>query len=126
MTTAQAQTTVSELKALDTQLNEMTRSGNILEALEKFYAESCSFQEGNSNDIRKGRQAQHDHLSGFFASLKAFNGATLHSQGVGDGVTLTEWTFDMTGPDGPILWNEILVRNWENGKVVSERFYTAG
>ncbi len=125
MTTAQVQTTVSELKNLDSQLNEMTRSGKILEALEQFYADNCSFQEGNSKEIRKGRQAQHDHLSAFFGTLKSFNGATLHSQGVGDGVTLTEWTFDMTGPDGPILWNEILVRNWADGKVVSERFYTA-
>ncbi len=126
MPTTQLDSAVSELKGLDSQLNEMTRSGNILDALNRFYAESCTFQEGNSKDVRVGRQAQHEHLSAFFSSLKAFNGATLHSQGVGDGVTLTEWTFDMTGPDGPILWNEILVRNWKNGKVVSERFYTAG
>ena len=75
--------------------------------------------------LRRGRQAQHDHLSGFFATLESFNGATLHSAGVGDDVTLNEWTFDMTGPDGPILWNEILVRRWADGEVVSERYYTA-
>ena len=117
--------TTSELKNIDTQLNEMTRKGEILDALEKFYADNCTFSEGNG-DARKGRQAQHGHLSAFFGTLKSFNGATLHSQGVGDDVTLTQWTFDMTGPDGPIIWNEILVRRWQNGKVVSERFYTAG
>ena len=126
MTTTQVEMTTSELKKLDTQLNEMTRKGQILDALEQFYAQDCTFQEGNSKEIRTGRQAQHDHLSAFFATLKSFNGASLHSQGVGDGVSLTEWTFDMTGPDGPILWNEILVRRWQDGKVVSERFYTAG
>ena len=31
----------------------------------------------------------------------------------------------MEGPDGPIVWNEILRRVWKDGKVVSERFYTA-
>ncbi len=113
-----------ELGAIDTQLNELTRQGKILDALEKFYHEQCTFQEGNQ-PARVGRAAQHAHLSGFFKTLKSFNGATLHAQTIGDGVTITEWTFDMTGPDGPILWNEVLVRRWRNGKVVSERFYTA-
>lgn len=125
MTSALLTTTVSELKGLDTRLNDMTAKGEILEALAEFYDEDCTFQEGNG-DGRTGRQAQHDHLSAFFGTLKSFNGATLHSQGLSDGVSLTEWTFDMTGPDGPIVWNEILVRNWRDGKVVSERFYTAG
>lgn len=124
MTTSQLETETSEITNLDTQLNEMTRKGQILEALEQFYAEDCTFQEGNQAP-RVGRQAHHDFLSVFFNTLKSFNGATLHSQGIGDGVSLTEWTFDMTGPDGPILWNEILVRRWQEGKVISERFYTA-
>lgn len=126
MTTTQLEMTTSKLKKLDTQLNEMTRKGQILDALAQFYAQDCTFQEGNSKEIRRGRQTQHDHLSAFFGTLKSFNGATLHSQGIGNGVSLTEWTFDMTGPDGPIVWNEILVRNWKDGKVVSERYYTAG
>lgn len=31
----------------------------------------------------------------------------------------------MVGPSGPIVWNEILRRKWKNGRVVSERYYTA-
>ena len=31
----------------------------------------------------------------------------------------------MVGPDGPIVWNEILRREWRDGKVVSERYYKA-
>ncbi len=116
---------VPEIKTLDNQLNEMTAKGKILDALEQYYAESCTFQEGNEPP-RVGREAQHNHLSGFFKTLKSFNGAMLHSQGIGNNVSITEWTFDMTGPDGPILWNEVLVRNWKDGKVVTERFYTAG
>ena len=113
------------LSSINAELNTMTQSGKILEALEAFYADDCVFQEGNQPP-RRGRKTQHDHLSAFFKTLKAFNGATLHSVGVGDDVTLNEWTFDMVGPNGPILWNEILVRRWRNGKVVSERYYTAG
>lgn len=117
-------TTINELTRLNAELDAMTGEGKILEALEKFYAEGCTFQEGQDTP-RVGRAAQHAHLSGFFATLKAFNGATLHGSGVGEGLTLSEWTFDMEGPDGPILWNEILVRRWADGLVVSERFYTA-
>jgi hypothetical protein len=112
------------LKQIDDELNEMTRAGKILEALERFYADECTFQEGNQ-EPRIGRQTQHDHLSRFFSTLKEFKGATLHAQGVGNDETLTEWTFDMIGPDGPIVWNEILRRQWRDGKVVSERYYTA-
>ena len=115
---------MNQLKSIDDQLNEMTRQGKILDALEKFYAPDATFQEGNQ-PARVGRAAQHKHLSAFFATLKAFKGATLHAQGVGENVTITEWTFDMVGPNGPIVWNEILRRQWKDGKVVSERFYTA-
>lgn len=115
---------MQDIRSLDERLNEMTKAGKILDALEIFYDTDCTFQEGNQPP-RKGRNAQHDHLSAFFATLKRFNGATLHAQGVGDHTTLTEWTFDMTGTNGPIVWNEILRRQWKDGKVISERYYTA-
>ncbi len=50
-----------------------------------------------------GRDAQHAHLSGFFSTLKAFNGATLHAAATNGDRSLSESTFDMIGPDGPIL-----------------------
>jgi len=115
---------MSDIRTLDTKLNEMTHQGKSLDALEKFYDADCTFQEGNQ-PARKGRAAQHAHLSGFFKTLKSFNRATLHAQAVGDDVLIAERTFDMTGPEGPILWNEILSRRWRNGKVISERYYTA-
>ena len=91
---------MENLRQVDNELNEMTSAGQILEALERFYSEDCTFQEGNKEPM-VGRQAHHDHLTEFFATLKEFKGATLHSQGVGENATLTEWTFDMVGPDGP-------------------------
>jgi len=72
-----------------------------------------------------------------FASGRAFGGwAGFHdslicagSKGGGRDLTAggecAEWSVDMTGPDGPILWNEILSRRWRSGKVVSERYSTA-
>lgn len=113
-----------DIHSLEDQLNQMTKAGKILDALEQFYDSDCTFQEGNQ-PARKGRKTQHDHLSAFFATLKKFNGATLHAHGVGTDTTISEWTFDMVGPNGPIVWNEVLRRKWKNGKIVSERYYTA-
>ncbi|MFN0111046.1 MAG: nuclear transport factor 2 family protein [Blastocatellia bacterium] len=115
---------MNNLQALETELNKLVAAGKILEAVDRYFAEDCSFQEGNQPP-RVGKATQHAHLEGFFKTLKAFNGATLHSQAVGDNVTLSEWTFDMVGPDGPMIWNEVLRRRWKDGKVISERFYTA-
>ena len=113
--------TVTEL---ETRLNETIRSGKILDALQEFFADDASFQEGQSKP-RVGKKANHEFLSGFFKTLKAFNGATLHAQAVSGNISMSEWTFDMVGPDGPIVWHEILRREWKDGKVISERYYNA-
>lgn len=117
--------TRTEIKHLDDGLNTLNREGKILDGLDAYYADDCTFQEGNETPVR-GKAVQRARLSEMFATLKAFNGATLHNQAVGDGVSVTEWTFDMTGGDGqPIIWNEVLVRHWSHDKVVRERFYQA-
>lgn len=113
------------LQDLDTQVNTLTLAGKILDALDLHYSDDCSFQEGNEAPI-EGKATQRARLSELFASLERFNGATLHSQTIGDGVTMTEWTFDMTGGNGEsMVWNEVLVRRWQDNKIVSERFYQA-
>ena len=115
----------NEISKLESELNEMTAKGKNLDALARYYAEDCTFEEGDGSK-RTNRKAQHDHLSRFFASLKKFNDATLHGQATGDDVSMSEWTFDMTGGDGkPIVWNEVLVRRWKGNQVIAERFYTA-
>jgi ketosteroid isomerase-like protein len=106
-------------------LAQMCREGRMFDMLDQYYAEKCVFQEADGS-IRKGREAQRKHLQSFFATLKKFNGAKLHGAVGADNLDMCEWTFDMVGPDGgPIIWNEVIVRRWANGKVVAERFYTS-
>ncbi len=39
---------------------------------------------------------------------------------------MSEWTFNLTGGDGDkIVWNEVLVRRWNDGKIVAEKYYTS-
>ena len=66
-----------------------------------------------------------------FGGWAGFHDSLICAGSKGGGRDLTaggecaEWSVDMTGPDGPILWNEILSRRWRSGKVVSERYSTA-
>jgi len=115
---------MSDVEQRCADLDAMTAKGEMLDALTAFYAEDCTFTEVADGSSRANRQDQHDHLSGFFSTLKGFNGATLHSSAVSGDTSLSEWTFDMTGGDGSsIVWNEVLVRRWRDGRVVEERFY---
>lgn len=116
---------MEDLKALETKLNARIAKGEMVEAVGEFYADNCVYQEGNQPPRTAGKKGQEEYLTNFFKTVKAVNGLTLHSQTIGDGVTMSEWTFDLSTTGGPILWNEVLRRRWENGKVVSERFYTA-
>lgn len=116
---------MEDLKALNEALDAMIAKGEMVEATERFYADDCAYQEGNQPPRTGGKEGHKKYLSDFFTTVTKVNGLTLHSQAAGDGVTMSEWTFDLETTNGPILWNEVLRRRWQNGKVVSERFYTA-
>ena len=109
------------VKALDQQVLE----GKILEAVDAFFHPDVSTKEGNGAETHGLAEIQ-EKLQNFFQGLSSVNGITLHSQTVGDDVTMSEFTFDLTQSDGsPILWNEILRRKWKDGLVIDERYYTA-
>ncbi len=116
---------MEDLKTLVQNLDALIAKGEMVEATDKFYADNCVFQEGNKAPRTGGKEGHKEYLSGFFKTVTKVNGLTLHSQTVGDGVSMSEWTFDIATSNGPVLWNEVLRRRWENGKVVSERLYTA-
>ncbi|MGF1467369.1 MAG: nuclear transport factor 2 family protein [Sandaracinaceae bacterium] len=116
-----------QLETLEAQLNGRIQQGDVLGALAEHYAEDVQMREGSAKDATVGREANHERLSGFLGGLKKFNSATLHSSAVGEGVTMSEWTFDMVGGDGtPIIWNEVIRRQWRDGLVVDERYYNTG
>ena len=115
-----------DLKALIEDLDRMVLAGNILGAVDRYFADDVVSQEGNAAPVR-GKAANRERLEAFLSSLRAFNGATLHSHGIGEDVTLSEYTFDLVAEDGsPLIWNEVIRRRWANGQVIDERYYTAG
>ncbi|MEP5295359.1 MAG: hypothetical protein ABJP90_16225 [Paracoccaceae bacterium] len=111
------------LAELETAVNGLTKEGKILDSIEQYYAEGCTFTESDGSS-RNSKAEQTEFLGGFFSSLTSFDGATLHGEATGDDFSASEWTFNMTGGDGEkIEWNEVLVRTWADGKVSSEKYY---
>ena len=112
------------IEAAETASNALTAQGKIIDSIDQFYADDCVFIEPDGSS-RTSKAAERAHLEGFFASLQGFESATLHGQAVGDNFSASEWTFKMIAGDGsPIVWKETLVRNWRDGKIVSEKYYT--
>lgn len=106
-------------------LDQMILDGQILPVVDQYFHRDVQTQEGNDAPV-VGKAAHRQKLEHFFANIGAVNGIQLHSQAIGEDVTMSEFTFDLTQKDGnKILWNEVLRRKWQDGQVIHERYYTA-
>lgn len=116
--------TMTSLEQLETELNEMILEGKILEAFEKFYAPDCTMQDGD--DVIEGKKANYEREKMFVEGLTELRGVELHDVAIGDDVTMSTWHFDYThGEWGTHKYDQVAVRQWEDGKIVRERFYKA-
>lgn len=112
-----------DIAKLEAQINDLTAQGKMLDAIDQFYCDHCTFTESDGSS-RKSKAEQVAHLSGFFGTLESFDGAKMHGAATGENYATSEWTFNMTTKDGQkIEWNEVLVRSWKDGKVVAETYY---
>ena len=119
--TSNVETLHAQVEALDQQI----LAGDILDAVETFFHPDVETQEGNG-DVTQGKEAKMEQLQEFFEGIATVNAIERHSYAVGEDVTMSEFTFDLTQTDGShILWNEVLRRRWQDGRVISERYYTA-
>ena len=118
-----ATATATSVQELDKQLNDDVLSGKIIDAFEKYYADDVVMQE-NSDEPRKGKAANRQAEEAFMASVESFNGGACTASAVNGDVTFSEWEFDITFKGGKrAKTNQVAVRHWKNGKIVSERFY---
>ena len=118
-----ATATATSVEQLDKQLNDDVLSGKIMEAFEKYYADDVVMQE-NSEEPRKGKEANRKAEEEFMASVEAFNGASVKASAVNGDVTFSEWEMDITFKGGHrVKMNQVAVRQWKNGKIAHERFF---
>lgn len=112
----------TDLAALESQLNELIVAGRLMDAFERFYADDIVMQENTSPPIA-GKDRNRERERAFFGSIGESH-IELLGAAIGDGVTYSEWIFDLSFKDGRrIRMTEVSARRWRDGLVVHERFY---
>lgn len=117
---------MTTIKNLDAQLNQLILDGRILDAFDRFYADDVVMQE-NSQPPTSGKAANRAREEQFVASVAELHEIALGDTGAGpDDTTFGVWIVDATYQGGPRVRSEqVAVRRWKDGKVVSERFFHA-
>lgn len=113
-------TTITDWEA---SLNQMILAGQLVEAFECFYADDASMQE-NDEPPTIGKAANRARIAGMVAAVEQVHSVELHGCACGDGVSYSEWTFDLSFVGGVRrVTHQVAARRWHEGLIVSERFY---
>jgi len=114
---------MSDIKEKVKDVNDMILSGKGMEAFEKHYHEDVVMQE-NNQEPTEGKEANRKRELESMSAVEEFHGAEVKNVALGDEVSMVEWMFDMTYKGGQrTCINQVAVQKWENGKIISERFY---
>src|SRR6516165_7980927 len=114
---------MSNVAALDKDLNEKILSGKAMEGFEQYYADDVVMQE-NSEAPFVGKDLNRKREIEFFSSVAEFHGAKLMASAVADDTSFGQWWMDVTMKNGPrVTMEQVAVRKWKNGKIVHERFF---
>ena len=61
---------MEDLRTLETKLNALIAKGEMIEAVDQFYADDCVYQEGNQPPRTGGKRGQKEYLSNFFKTVE--------------------------------------------------------
>ncbi len=115
--------TATDTATLARKLQDTIAAGDILGAMNTFYADDIAMQE-NANEPCVGLAANIEREKEFLAQVKEFKGYEVKSLGVDGDVALIEATMDFINQqDQPVRLEQVSVQRWSGGKVAHERFY---
>jgi ketosteroid isomerase-like protein len=102
-------------------LISLVESGQMLEAMTRYYAEDVAMQE-NVSPPSVGFAENYAREAAFYGSLKTLK-FNLVSVVVERDRAAINWVFDYTTADGTqYRMDEIAIQTWRNGKIVHERY----
>ncbi len=108
---------------LDAELNQTVLDGRILDAFDRFYADTIVMQENNA-PATVGKPANREREIKFVESIDQFHGATLLASAAHGDTSFSEWMLDLTFKGGVrVKLEQVSVRKWRDGQVTHERFY---
>ncbi len=114
------QTTLEKLQ----ELNRLVQEGHILDAFEKYYHDDVAMQE-NEGEPTLGKEANFQREVDFVAKVKNFR-ATPLKVSAGDNFSFVEWDYDYQHEEwGPRQYRQVSVQEWQDGRIVREKFYYA-
>ncbi len=114
---------MNDIKEKIEDLVKMVGEGKIMEAFEKYYDENVTMQE-NEGEIRVGKDANREYEKKFVEGIVEFHGAKTLGIATGDNYSTVESFMDVTHKDwGRMTHTQVAVQRWENGQIVSEKFY---
>jgi len=78
----------------------------------------------NNNDPTIGKDANRRREKDFFSAITEFRDAEIKNLIIGENVSIVEWFIDYTHSEGgPVKVNQVAVQEWQDGKIINERFY---
>ena len=114
---------MSDIAALDNDLNDKILTGKALEAFEQYYADGVAMQE-NSDPPFEGKDLNRKREAEFFGSIEQFHGAKLLASATTGNISFGQWWMDVTMKNGyRVTLNQVAVRTWKDGQIVHERFF---
>jgi hypothetical protein len=114
---------MSDIAALEKDLNEKILTGKAMEGFEQYYADDVVMQE-NSDAPFVGKELNRKRELEFFASIADWHGGKLEAGAINGDTSFGQWWMDVTLKNGFRYTNtQVAVRKWKNGKVVHERFF---
>jgi len=117
--TATATDTLSHAKAL----SEMILKGEILDAVDRYYADDAQMQE-NGNTPTVGKPAIIEHEKKFLSTVKEWKNTEFTAIAADGDTALLEYNFEFINTNGDtVRYEQVSVQKWRNGQIVHERFY---
>jgi ketosteroid isomerase-like protein len=102
-------------------LISLVEKGQMLEAMNRYYAENVAMQE-NVSPPSVGFAENYAREEAFYGSLQALNFNLVSVVVEGDRAVIN-WVFDYTTADGTSYrMDEIAIQTWRDGKIVHERY----
>ena len=102
-------------------LISLVEQGQMLEAMNRYYAENVAMQE-NVSPPSVGFAENYAREEAFYGSLQALNFNLVSVVVEGDRAVIN-WVFDYTTADGTSYrMDEIAIQTWRDGKIVHERY----
>jgi len=106
-------------------LVDMLKSGQMLDAFEKYYADDVVMQE-NNEPPRVGKIKNREFEKDFISNIEAVHDSRIKhiAYNPSENVAMIESYFDATLKGaGRVQMEEVSVQTWKNDKIVHEKFF---